>query len=45
MVCQRVTADAGTGVGSKSAVGMRRQNRDIWGQDKESAIELLEPTI
>jgi len=44
-VCQRVAADVGTRVGSKSSVGARRRNRDICRQDKESAIELLVPTI
>ena len=42
---QRVAADMGTGVGSKSAVGVRRRNRDICRRDKESGIELLVPTV
>ena len=45
VVCQRVAADAGTRVGSKSAVGARQRNGDIWRRDKESAIKLLVPTM
>ena len=44
-MCQRVSADLGTGVGSTSAVRVRRQNSVICRQDKESAIELLVPAI
>ena len=44
-MCQGVAADAGTVVGSKSAVGARRRNGNICRRDKESAIELLVPTI
>ena len=44
-MCQRVAADAGTAVGSKSAAGARRRNQDICRRDMESAIELLVPTI
>ena len=44
-MCQRVSADLGTGVGSTSAVGARRRNSVICRRDKASAIELLVPAI
>ena len=41
----RVSADSGMGAGLASAAGASWWNRDICKRDKESAMELLVPTM